>query len=476
MSAFTPRAPSITTTVEPSTYTLPIASISVLGGVKVGAGLAIGGDGVLSATISSIAHNDLTSLQGGTSAEYYHLTSAQHTIATQAASSTLSGYLSSTDWNTFNSKQPAGSYEVTSAKGAANGYAPLGADSKIPSAYIPALAITEYLGNFADTTAALADAGVQASQKGDWFTVSTSGGQTWIVTTDLPTLLAHITKIASPTDVVTSVNGYTGVVSLAKADIGLGNLNNPSHSLTFTTSGITTLTVPTTGTLATLAGTEELTNKTLNASVAKGTWTASGTWTLPALTLGGNVSSSGNPSLNIGTGALTAGSGTFSVGTKFTGSATGGVNTDLWVGPSGDGGLFLNSPTGEAVYLGINNNWIAKCDSTGLAVTGSVSADSTVSAVVDVNSTNANGSAVRFKNSGTVNGYVGSAAYIVSGGALADFGINVAGANNLIFGTNDTARMTLDASGRLILASMPTSDPGIPGALWRDGVAVKVSI
>lgn len=312
MSAFTPRAPSITTTVEPSTYTLPIASLSTLGGIKVGTGLTIDGDGVLTVdAIAAILHNDLGSIQGGAATEYYHLTSAQHTIATQAASSTLSGYLSSTDWNTFNSKQPAGSYEVTSAKGAANGYAPLGADSKIPSTYIPALAITEYLGNFADTTAALADAGVQASQKGDWFTVSTSGGQTWIVTTDSPTLLAHITKIASPTDVVTSVNGQTGVVSLTKADIGLGNHNNPSHSLTFTTSGTTTLTVPVSGTLATLAGTEELTNKTLNASVGKGTWTASGTWTLPALTLGGNVSSSGNPSLNIGTGALTAGAGGF---------------------------------------------------------------------------------------------------------------------------------------------------------------------
>ena len=50
-------------------------------------------------------HNDLAGLQGGTASEYYHLTSAQWTIATQAATSLVSGYLTSTDWSTFNGKQ-----------------------------------------------------------------------------------------------------------------------------------------------------------------------------------------------------------------------------------------------------------------------------------------------------------------------------------------------------------------------------------
>jgi len=49
-------------------------------------------------------HNDLPGLNGGASTEYYHLTLAQHTIATQEANTTLSGYLSTTDWDTFNGK------------------------------------------------------------------------------------------------------------------------------------------------------------------------------------------------------------------------------------------------------------------------------------------------------------------------------------------------------------------------------------
>ncbi len=49
-------------------------------------------------------HNELGSLQGGTTDEYYHLTSAQHTIATTQADTDNSGYLSDTDWDTFNGK------------------------------------------------------------------------------------------------------------------------------------------------------------------------------------------------------------------------------------------------------------------------------------------------------------------------------------------------------------------------------------
>lgn len=50
------------------------------------------------------AHDSLTGISGGAAGDYQHLTTAQWTIATQAATTSLSGYLSSTDWNTFNGK------------------------------------------------------------------------------------------------------------------------------------------------------------------------------------------------------------------------------------------------------------------------------------------------------------------------------------------------------------------------------------
>jgi len=49
-------------------------------------------------------HNELSGIQGGAATEYYHLTTSEHTVATQAATTSLDGFLSSTDWNTFNDK------------------------------------------------------------------------------------------------------------------------------------------------------------------------------------------------------------------------------------------------------------------------------------------------------------------------------------------------------------------------------------
>ena len=52
-------------------------------------------------------HNNLDGLQGGTTSQYYHLTSAQYTVATQYATTSQGGLLSSTDWTTFNNKASA---------------------------------------------------------------------------------------------------------------------------------------------------------------------------------------------------------------------------------------------------------------------------------------------------------------------------------------------------------------------------------
>ncbi|NBU69992.1 MAG: hypothetical protein EBS53_00860 [Bacteroidetes bacterium] len=84
--------------------------------------------------------------------------------------------------------------------------------------------------------------------------------------------------------VVAGQYGGTGVNNSGKTITLGGNLTTSgAHSTTLTTSGNTSLSLPTAGTLATLAGTETLTNKTLTSPVI-GTIVNTGTLTLPTST------------------------------------------------------------------------------------------------------------------------------------------------------------------------------------------------
>jgi hypothetical protein len=56
----------------------------------------------------NVDHATLLNLQGGQSGQYYHLNAAQHVLATQYASGSQGGLLSSADWTTFNNKGGGG--------------------------------------------------------------------------------------------------------------------------------------------------------------------------------------------------------------------------------------------------------------------------------------------------------------------------------------------------------------------------------
>src|SRR5690606_11850304 len=73
-------------------------------------------------------------------------------------------------------------YQAASEKGQADGYAPLDAKGKLPAEQLPAIAITEYLGEAANEAAMLALTG----QQGDW-AVRTDTGTVWIIIGDDPT-------------------------------------------------------------------------------------------------------------------------------------------------------------------------------------------------------------------------------------------------------------------------------------------------
>lgn len=90
--------------------------------------------------------------------------------------------------------------------------------------------------------------------------------------------------------------------------------------------------------IPTVSSTDELDNKTLDSSVGKGTWTASGTWTLPAITLGGTVSGGGQQLNNIIIGTVTPLAGSF---TTVSASSTTTLSTIVGIGGAAVAGIAL---------------------------------------------------------------------------------------------------------------------------------------
>lgn len=90
-------------------------------------------------------------------------------------------------------------------------------DGVIPTSQIPAIAISDFLGEVASEPAMLALAG----QRGDW-AIRTDLATTWFITGSDPTLFASWTQLEYPTGTaaVASVNGQTGTVVLGPADVG----------------------------------------------------------------------------------------------------------------------------------------------------------------------------------------------------------------------------------------------------------------
>ena len=107
-----------------------------------------------------------------------------------------------------------GQKEVAANKNQANGYAGLDASSKISSAQLPAIAITDTF-VVASQVAMLA----LTAEKGD-VAVRTDLNKSFILVDSPASTLANWQELLTPTDAVTSVNGKTGVVSLVASDVG----------------------------------------------------------------------------------------------------------------------------------------------------------------------------------------------------------------------------------------------------------------
>lgn len=125
----------------------------------------------------------------------------------------VSAALAAADLSDFNTAADA---RITLQKGAANGLASLGADSKIPTSQLPALAITNTF-VVASQVAMLA----LTAETGD-VAVRSDLNKSFILAGANPATLAHWQELLTPTDTVLSVNGQTGVVVLTTSHITEG--------------------------------------------------------------------------------------------------------------------------------------------------------------------------------------------------------------------------------------------------------------
>ena len=124
------------------------------------------------------------------------------------------------------------SKENTASKGAANGYAPLDADSKVPIANLPT-SIMQYQGvwNATTNTPTLVDG---AGSAGDVYRVTVGGlrnlgaGDITYDVGDYVIYNGTTWEKSDTTDAVASVAGRTGAVTLTKTDVGLANVDNTS--------------------------------------------------------------------------------------------------------------------------------------------------------------------------------------------------------------------------------------------------------
>ena len=294
-------------------------------------------------------------------------------ISISQATTSTDGYLSSTDWNTFNNKQPAGTYVTSISIASSNGFTGISSGGATPSLTL-ATSVTGILkGNGTAISAATSGTDYAPATSGTSILYGNGAGGFSNVT--IGTGVSFVGGTLSATGsggTVTSVTGTSPVVSSGGAtpDIslasGYGDTQNPYASKTAnyflaapngsagvpTFRAIVAADIPALSYVTSVSGTGSVNGITLT-----GTVTSSG-----SLTLGGTLSGIGNSQLTNSTISgvalggnlfnLTAGTGvSFSSGTTYNGSAaitinatgTGGTVTSVAALTLGTTGTDLSS-------------------------------------------------------------------------------------------------------------------------------------
>jgi hypothetical protein len=219
------------------------------------------------------------------------LSIASNAISISQANTTTNGFLSSTDWNTFNNKQAAGNY-ITALTGEATASGPGSASVTLTNSAVIGKVLTglNVTGGSVSATDSILDAFGKVQNQINGLIGGSIYQGVWNASTNTPTLTSsvgtkgyyYIVNVAGSTnlngitdwkvgdwaiydgtawqkvdntDAVSSVNGFTGAVSLTTDNISEGSTNlyftntRAQNAITLTTTGTSGAATYTSGTL-----------------------------------------------------------------------------------------------------------------------------------------------------------------------------------------------------------------------------------
>lgn len=197
-----------------------------------------------------IAHNQLAELNGGDgNNQYYHLTQTQYNNVINQASISQTGYLSSTDFITFNNKQNLLTNPVTSSSATptANQLSVFNANGTqvTPTTRLPTSAIPIFTGEVTSTGGSLsltiANNVVTNAKQSQATSYTWKGNNTNVTANISDNATGSLTEIGSSIFTIfganSTLNNATIKANLSNANIYVGNANNVPTSVTMSGDG-----------------------------------------------------------------------------------------------------------------------------------------------------------------------------------------------------------------------------------------------
>ena len=348
--------------------------------------------------------------------------------------------------NTADSAKPVSSAQLTALnlkensanKGAASGYASLGSDSKVPTAQLPALAITDTF----VVSSQSAQTGLTA-EVGD-ICIRTDESKSYILKTDPASTFGNWSELLTPTDTVLSVNSLTGAVTLTTA-----NIADSANKRYVTDANLTVI------------GNTSGTNTGDNAGVTTVTGTT------PIVSSGGNT-----PAISI-SAATTSAAGSLSAADKvkinaLTGSEVTSVTGTAPVVSSGGATPAISMAAATASVNGYaTSTQITKLDGIATAATanGTVTGSGTTSGSNTGDQTNITGNAATVTTNANLTGHVTSVGNAVVLGSFSSAQLKAAlsdetGSGVAVFGTSPTFTGTVNAAALNTSGAVVFNDAG----------------